>query len=110
MTEAEVRAFALALPEAEEKPHFERAAFRVRGGRIFATLGGGIVNLKLVPEQAMMLIEAEPETFLSLGGWTRRGHVGVRLDAIDADRFEMLLRDAWRNAAPKRLLSALVRL
>lgn len=99
MTEDEVRTLALALPGVAEHPHFDRAAFKARV--IFATLGGGTVNLKLVPEQAAMLIEAEPDTFRSLGGWTRQGYLGVVLDRIDATRLELLLRDAWRNGAPK---------
>lgn len=99
VTEDEVRALALALPGVTEHPHFDRAAFRAR--IIFATLGGGTVNLKLVPEQAAMLIDAEPGTFVTLGGWTRQGYVGVRLDRIDGTRLELLLRDAWRNGAPK---------
>jgi len=99
VTEAEARALALALPGVEARPHFDRLAFRARV--IFATLGQGTINLKLVPEQAAMLIEAEPGTFLSLGGWTRQGYVGVRLDRIDDTQMEMLLRDAWRNGAPK---------
>ena len=99
VTEDRVRTLALALPGVAEHPHFDRAAFKAR--IIFATLGAGTVNLKLVPEQAAMLIEAEPATFLSLGGWTRQGYVGVRLDRIDAELIEMLLRDAWRNGAPK---------
>lgn len=99
VTGDQVRALALALPGVAEYPHFDRAAFKARV--TFATLGGGTVNLKLVPEQAAMLIEAEPETFLSLGGWTRQGYVGVRLDWIDDTRLELLLRDAWRNGAPR---------
>ena len=97
--EADVRALALGLPGVAEHPHFDRAAFKARV--IFATLGGGTVNLKLVPEQAAMPIEAEPDSFRSLGGWTRQGYVGVVLDRIGLDRLEMLLRDAWRNGAPK---------
>lgn len=99
VTDDSVRALALSLPRATEHPHFNRTAFKAR--TIFATLGGGTVNLMLVPEQAAMLIEAEPETFLHLGGWTRSGAVGVRLDRIDVDRLELLMRDAWRKAAPK---------
>ena len=107
MTEEEVRSLALSLPEAALHPHFNRTAFRAGKGKIFATLGGGTANLKLVPEQAAMLIEVEPHLFLSLGGWTRQGYVGVKLDAIDRDRFELLLRMAWRHAAPKKLAATL---
>ena len=103
MTEDDARALALALPETSAHAHFEREAFRAGKGRIFITLGQGTANLKLVPEQAAMLIEAEPEVFVSLGGWTRQGYVGVRLAAVDPDRFEVLLRMAWRHAAPKKL-------
>ena len=99
VTDDDVRGLALALPGVTEHPHFNRAAFKARV--IFATLGGGTVNLKLVPEQAAMLIDAEPETFVGLGGWTRQGFVGVRLDRIDHTRLELLLRDAWRQGAPK---------
>lgn len=98
-SEADVRRIAGELPGVSEAPHFDRVAFKARV--IFVTLGGGTANLKLVPEQAAMLIEAEPGTFHALGGWTRQGYVGVKLSAIDADRLEMLMRDAWRKAAPK---------
>jgi len=98
-TDADVRRIARALPKVTEAPHFDRVAFKAR--ITFATLGGGTANLKLVPEQAAMLIEAEPDTFLPLGGWTRQGYVGVALDRIDENRLEMLMRDAWRRAAPK---------
>jgi hypothetical protein len=98
-SEDDVRRIATALPGVSEHAHVDRQAFRARV--IFATLGGGTVNLKLVPEQTAMLIEAEPDTFLPLGGWTRQGYVGVRLDRIDDTRLEMLLRDAWRNGAPR---------
>lgn len=107
MTEAEARELALTLPEATAHPHFDREAFRAGKGRIFATLGQGTANLKLVPEQAAMLIESEPDLFVALGGWTRQGYVGVRLGAIDRDRFEVLLRMAWRQAAPRRLAAML---
>ena len=97
--ENDVRAIALALPGVEERPHAGRTAFRAR--KIFATVGDGTANLLLVPEQAVMLIDTEPELFLPLSGWTRHGWTGVRLDHVDGDRLEMLLRDAWRLAAPK---------
>lgn len=99
VTDDDVRALALSLPQATEHAHFNRTAFKAR--TIFATLGGGTVNLMLVPEQAAMLLEADPETFVHLGGWTKQGAVGARLDRIDPDRLEMLMRDAWRKAAPK---------
>lgn len=97
--EDELRAIALALPGVEERPHSGRRAFRAR--KIFATLGDGTINLLLLPDQATMLIEADPTLFMSLGGWTKLGWTGVRLDRTERDQVEMLLRDAWRLAAPK---------
>ena len=37
MTQDDIRAVALSLPEAEEHPHFDRTSFRVRG-KIFCTM------------------------------------------------------------------------
>src|SRR5687768_9276939 len=49
MTPQQFRALALSFPGTEENPHFERAAFKVTGKRIFATLHeeSKTANLKL---------------------------------------------------------------
>ena len=61
MTQDEVRRLALALPEAVEAPHFDRASFRVRG-KIFATLppSGDSVVLMLPIEIQEAVIQAHP--------------------------------------------------
>lgn len=103
------RRLALALPEAHEEPHFERASFRV-GKKIFATLvpDGSEAMVKLpVAEEAEDWIATRPELFFSYGTWTtRNGALGVRLAKAPAKLLQPLLVEAWRALAPKRALAA----
>jgi hypothetical protein len=102
------RALALALPEATEQPHFERASFRV-GKKIFATMtedgAEAMVRVK-PPKRLQALLAARPDVFFDYGGWTvRNGALGVRLGAVDATlrrEIATLLRDAWADVLPKR--------
>lgn len=75
----------------------ERAAFRTKR-KIFATLGADRrVNLVVQPaEQRDALLSEFPETFFSLGGWTRLGYLAVDLASVD----EGLLAEAHRDALP----------
>ena len=67
MTVDEFRALALSLPEVIEKPHFERASFRVDAprGKTVATMleKDASANVFLTVEEQKMLIGAEPEIF-----------------------------------------------
>lgn len=106
MTEAQAMAAAMALPEANAKPHFNRTAFRAGKGKIFATLGDGVLVVMLEPDHAATLLEAQPDIFVA-NGWTKYGSIGLRhAEAPDA-MIETLLRTAWRRAAPPKLLPAL---
>jgi hypothetical protein len=102
------RKIALGLPEAVEGAHQGHADFRV-GKRIFATLGypdnaWGMVKLTI--EQQAMLVETEPEIFRPVpGGWGRRGATNVRLSKADATALQSALPLAWRNIAPKSLVT-----
>jgi hypothetical protein len=107
MTEAAARRLALSFPESEEKPHFDRAAFKVAGkrGRIFCTLGDGTLNLKVEPRaRVYQLLKDRPDVFLDLGGWTRMGFVGIKLSKVKAPELRALVTDAWKRVAPKRAL------
>ncbi|MDJ0654696.1 MAG: MmcQ/YjbR family DNA-binding protein [Xanthomonadales bacterium] len=99
-----LKSLALALPEAETKPHFDRLSFRV-GNKIFATLaeadGEAVVKLTLADQSA--LVGSDPETFF-LPGWSHQGWTGIRLDRIAPSTLQDLLRQAWRNVAPKSLV------
>lgn len=99
-------AAALALPEASAKPHFKRTAIRAGKGKIFATLGDGVLVLMLEVDHAATLLEAEPEICVT-NGWTKYGSIGLRHDLAPDAMIETLLRTAWRRAAPPKLAATL---
>ncbi len=101
MTPARFRKLALALDGVEERPHMDRTAFRTKR-KIFATLGGDKrVNLMVQPaDRREALLRAFPDTFFSLGGWSRLGYLAVDLASVDEDLLRELVTDAWRDALP----------
>ncbi len=108
MTPAEFRRLALRFPEAEESAHMNHPDFRV-GGKIFATLGypdkdHGMIILP-VEEQARFVREHSTAFAPASGAWGKRGSTTVRLGAIDKPTLRSALEIAWRNKAPKDLLS-----
>ncbi len=108
MTVAEFRKLALSLPETEERQHMDHPDFRV-AGKIFATLGypdktRGMV--KLSPEDQHNFSKDYPEAFVPVKGtWGRRGATSVYLKAAKKEVLAKAIEAAWRNTAPKRLLS-----
>ena len=109
MTAAALRKLALALPEATEAPHFERASFRV-GKKIFATMtaAGDEAMVRVAPRPRLYaLLKAQPDVFFSYGGWTERnGSLGVHLARVDAAQMRELVIASWRHVASKRALAA----
>jgi hypothetical protein len=101
MTPARFRKLALSLEGVSERPHMDRTAFRTKR-KIFATLGGDRrVNLIVNPsERRDALLESFPDTFFSLGGWSRLGYIAVDLANVDEGLMRELLTDAWRDALP----------
>jgi hypothetical protein len=108
MTAKDFRKLALALPETEESAHMNHPDFRV-AGKIFATLGypdktRGMV--KLSPEDQHYFSKDAPEAFVPVKGvWGRRGATSVHLKAAKKDALSKAILAAWRNTAPKRLIS-----
>ncbi|MBT2364558.1 MmcQ/YjbR family DNA-binding protein [Streptomyces sp. ISL-10] len=110
-TADDVRKIALALPGAMEKLSWGMPTFRLEaGGRIFASLDDDdrVMGVKCPKEDREELITAEPEKF-----FLRAGHddnyawIRVRLGALeDEAELSAILRDAWRQAAPRKLLDA----
>ena len=109
MTPEEFRRIALSLPETGEQAHMNHPDFRVRG-KIFATLGypdEACGMVKLTPEQQHDFIKREPTVFApSKGAWGLRGSTIVKLKAAKKTTLKAALMAAWRNAAPKSLLSS----
>ncbi len=110
MTAAEFRRLALSFPETAESAHMDHPDFRV-GGKVFATLGypsGGWAMVKLMPDEQQDFVRTEPEVFVTVeGGWGRRGATNVRLKAVKKASLRKALEAAWRNTAPKRIVTEL---
>ncbi len=103
MDHDDVRALALALPEAEEHDHFGRPSFRVRG-KIFVTLPApGRANLKLPRDEHEALLAERPAAFTDVV-WGSLHRTGVALEAIERDELAELVELAWAEVAPKRLV------
>jgi predicted DNA-binding protein (MmcQ/YjbR family) len=105
----DVRAIAMALPEAEEVVTWEvDVTFRVRK-KIFAIGGEGSdqVSIKATPATQADLIDLDPATFRPSAYVGRFGWVTADLSRIDHDLLRNLLTEAWRLTAPKRLAATL---
>lgn len=105
---AEVREWALALPEAVEVDHFGAPSFRV-AGKIFATLREEPARLmvKLDPEDQRNLTEGHPGIIAPVPGyWGRKGATFVDFEQADVELLRSLLHLAWSGVAPKRLRRA----
>jgi hypothetical protein len=106
-TAAQLRKLALALPEVEERSHFQQPDFRVRN-KIFAGLSVDerVGNLKLTPELQALVLSGHPEVFYpAAGAWGRGGWTHMKLAAVQLGELRELLPEAWRLVAPKRLVA-----
>ena len=108
MNADDLRRIAMALPEAEEKSHFEHPDFRVRGV-IFASLKTPRIGVvKLTREQQEVMADAEPDIFSAVpGGWGVKGWTEIYLEYADEPALTSALTAAWRNVAPKGMLKLL---
>lgn len=108
VTAAQMRKLALALPAVEEKSHFDKPDFRVRG-KIFAGLSRDEAQgtLKLPFEVQAMVLDANPRAFSpAAGAWGRAGWTQVQLSHVRLAELETLLDEAWKLIAPPRLAAA----
>jgi hypothetical protein len=107
VTAEQFRRLALSFPGVFESSHVNHPDFRVRDGKIFATLAypdkkWGMV--KLTPEQQGEFVQAEPEVFQPVkGGWGRGGATSVRLKAATRTILGPAMAAAWCQAAPRKL-------
>ncbi len=108
----QIRALALALPEAAEKLSHGSPGFFVTGGKFFAYFsanhhGDGrialLVKISGIDEQ-LMLIESDAERYFR-PAYFGDGWIGIRLDCgpNDWSHIDEWLVRSWRTAAPKRL-------
>jgi hypothetical protein len=103
---AELRRFALGLPDVTEEPHFHYSSFRVRG-KIFVTVPppGTHIHVFVDDEERERALVVAPEAVEKLWGKRVVG-VHVQLRAASAALIRQLVRNAWRRKAPKSLLNA----
>ncbi|MGW2345723.1 MmcQ/YjbR family DNA-binding protein [Streptomyces sp. NPDC001661] len=104
-TTSQLRKAALALPETEEGTHFGMAAFSVRGKGFASLTKDGCVLLRLSADdvRAALAAHAGAEPVLRSGA-----PIGVRiaLAEVNGKDLNALVRAAWSNRAPKRLVAA----
>ncbi len=100
---ADVRRFALALPDVTEEPHHEYSSFRVRG-KIFATAppDGKHVHVFVDDDSREQAVELYPEFVEKLfwGGKVRG--IRIRLASATPGVVKDLVRSAWLRKAGTR--------
>jgi hypothetical protein len=77
-----------------------------RSEQAVATLAadGSSATLKSSLGEQKALIAADPDTFTTAAYLGRYGWITVILERADRSEMKELVTDAWRRAAPKRLL------
>jgi len=105
ITLSEARKLALALPEVEEKSHFNQPDFRVKG-KIFAVLHPEkneiMVKLSIIDQSVFCGIDKNV-IYPVPGGWGRKGATLIKLEKVRRSIFLDALTTAWKTAAPVRL-------
>lgn len=104
---ADVRRFALGLPEVTEQPHHHFTSFRVRG-KIFVTAPPEARHIHVFVgetsrEQALSVY---PEFVDKLFWGGKVCGIRIQLDSARAAAVKDLVRSAWANKAPKALAAA----
>lgn len=101
MDNNQFREMALSFPGTAEAPHFDRAAFKIEGKRIFATLheAGETANLRLPLEDQATFCAINPEMIspvrnkYDMQGWTT-----FNLKNIPPELMLDALNTAYQNA------------
>jgi hypothetical protein len=115
----DVHRISLSLPQAVQDG--SKIRYLVEGGKAFAWTWKkrvdpkrarveqlDVFGIRVADEgEKQALIASDPGKFFTEPHYDNYPAVLVRLDAIDGDELTELLTDAWRNAAPRRLLAEL---
>ena len=106
-TSDDVRAVALALPGATERPAWDMACLRVRD-KIFASMppGEAWVAVRLAEGENRALAAERPGVFSVPHHYRNSTMVVVELASVDRSELAELLTEAWRLRAPARLRAA----
>ena len=103
----ELRQVVRSLPEAEERETWGHPTFRVRD-KMFATMSddGRQATVKATKEEQAALVTAAPEIFGIPAYVGRHGWVSIQLATVDPTELRELVVEAWRQTAPRRLVTA----
>jgi hypothetical protein len=104
---AQVRRFALSLPEVTEKPHFQYTSFRVRG-KIFATAppDGRHLHVFVTDDEREIAMALDPEFLEDLHWGAKVVGLRVALAKAKPKAVTKLLTQAWSRKVPKTLLAS----
>lgn len=104
----DVVAIGTKLPEVEESTSYGTPALKVRG-KTFTRMkeDGETLAVKVLDlEDKEALLQSEPDVLFTTPHYDGYAYVLVRLEVVERGLLEELLEDAWRCAAPKRVLAA----
>lgn len=101
------RRLLLALPGVEEGPCYGTPGFRVRK-KFLARLrdDGRTLVVKCGDDERDFRMEADPGAFFTTDHYRGYPTVLVRLASVNPSDLREVLEEAWRRAAPKRLVAA----
>jgi hypothetical protein len=103
VTPTQARKFALSFDDTEERPHFDRFAFRTPR-KTFATLAGDGSDINLMFDAALQELYCEqvPEAFAPVhGGWGKMGATRCDLKKVDKLTLQSALKAAHDLAKPQ---------
>jgi predicted DNA-binding protein (MmcQ/YjbR family) len=111
-----LRKLCLSLPETHEVEAWGAPTFRIKGGKIFAMYasasnqhaGRHSVWIKARKDNQELMIRSKPARFFKPPYVGPSGWIGVYLDkSPDWNEVAELLRDGWRQIAPRKLLASI---
>ena len=110
VTLTQVRKVALALPEVEEAPHFDRTSFRVRN-KIFVTAKPAepYIHVFVGEEHREPALAMHPGCMEKLVWGGKVVGLRIALPTAPAASVNSLVRSAWESKAPRSLLTAFKR-
>ncbi len=105
----DVRATALALPEAEEGTSYGKPAFKVRK-KTFAWESPhehGALVVKVDPDERSLLIESNPAAYFVTPHYNGYPMLLIHLEQLERDELRERIEDSWLLAAPPKLAAML---
>lgn len=105
-TAADVHRILAMLPEVEERVTWDSATFRVLG-KIFAVIhpSDQKLTVKATKSEQAALVATDPAAYAPAPYTGRFGWVTIQLSSVGADGLADLIVEAWRQTAPKRLVT-----